>query len=159
MWKDWKRAPCITAAYFISLRVVCNLCVCVCVWKGRSFHEQQPGLHAVIFVFTVDHVRCSMMAEEREVEQGIWNFYNQIEKLELASIDVVQLAEVLKLEFWSNNGIFFFLLNGIFVKKQAHNFYFLFLSRFFVAIARVERNRFPFHFKVPALAYKLQDSN
>lgn len=34
MWKDWKRAPCITAAYFISLRVVYNLCVCV--WEGRG---------------------------------------------------------------------------------------------------------------------------
>lgn len=126
MWKDWKRAPCITAAYFISLRVVCNLCVWVCVWKGRSFHEQQPGLHAVIFVFTVDHVRCSMMAEEREVEQGIWNFYNQIEKLELASIDVVQLAEVLKLEFWSNNGIFFFSFKWYICQEASAQFLFPF---------------------------------
>lgn len=158
MWKDWKRAPCITAAYFISLRVVCNVYVCVCVSVSRAAAEFTR------FVFTVDHVRCSMMAEEREVEQGIWNFYNQIEKLEFALLSMLfnLFCQVLKLEF------FFFFLNDIIYQKESikflfanfiYEFFFLSRVRFFVAIARVERNRFPSHFEVPALAYKLQDSN
>lgn len=158
MWKDWKRAPCITAAYFISLRVVCNLCVCVCGRGGRFTSSSRVYTRWYSCSRSITYV-VAWWRKKGRLSKESGSFTIKLKNLNLPVSMLFNLPRFWNWNFGLIMGFFFFLLNGIFVKKQAHNFYFLFLSRFFVAIARVERNRFPFHFKVPALAYKLQDSN